>query len=109
MASYNGGRKAPNVSQYLANLNAVPSPHDVATQPDDNFGLDDDLAQFTNAEFLDFDAGADFLDQGMPEFDSNQNQHSRRHSAGNNDAKGMDFGTLLHHGVVSLNALCPLG
>jgi hypothetical protein len=95
MGSYNAARKAPNVSQYLANLNAVPSPHDVATQQDENFGLDDDLAQFTNAEFLDFDAGADFLDQGMPEFDPNQSQHSRRQSSANNDAKGMDFGTSL--------------
>ncbi|KAL2041255.1 hypothetical protein N7G274_006200 [Stereocaulon virgatum] len=93
MGSYNSGRKVPNVSQYLANLNAVPSPHDVATQQDDNFGLDDDLAQFTNAEFLDFDAGADFLDQGMPEFGPNQSHRSRRQSSGNSDAKGMDFGS----------------
>ena len=95
MAGYNSGRKAPNVSQYLANLNAMPSPHDVATQQEENFGLDDDLAQFTNAEFLDFDTRADFLDQGMPEFGPNQGEHARRQSAGNIDAKGMDFGTSL--------------
>lgn len=95
MTGYNSGRKAPNVSQYLANLNAMPSPHDMATKQEENFGLDDDLAQFTNAEFLDFDSGADFLDQGMSEFDPNQSEHARRQSAGPVDAKGMEFGTSL--------------
>ena len=104
MAGYNSGRKAPNVSQYLANLNAIPSAHDVATQQEDNFEITDELAQFTNAEFLDFDAG-DFLDQSMPEFNPNQDEHARRKSGdSNNDAKGIDFGTTFHRTTVRMHA-----
>lgn len=62
MSGYNG-RRAPNFSQYLNELNAVPhfvdqsapqsqlGPHD-----HDLFDGDAELAMFTNAEFLDFDA-----------------------------------------------------
>ncbi|KAK5116679.1 hypothetical protein LTR62_007353 [Meristemomyces frigidus] len=52
MASYNG-RRAPNVSQYLANLNTIPSPQDAAAQ--NAFGTGDDLDFLTNTEFFDFD------------------------------------------------------
>lgn len=87
------GRKAPNVSHYLANLNALPSAHDVATQQQDDF--EDELAQFTNTEFLDFDAG-DFLEQPMPEYDPSLEEKARRENAAANNkigAKGMDFVT----------------
>jgi hypothetical protein len=52
MSSYSG-RRAPNVSQYLANLNTVPSSHDV---PADLSIGDADLDFLTNAEFFDFDS-----------------------------------------------------
>jgi hypothetical protein len=53
MSSYNG-RRAPNVSQYIANLNTVPSSHDV---PGDlTIPSDADLDFLTNAEFFDFDS-----------------------------------------------------
>ena len=52
-----GGRKGPNVSHYLANLNAIPSEHDLATQQSENFDFSSDLAAFTNTEFLEFDQG----------------------------------------------------
>ncbi|KAK3673864.1 hypothetical protein LTR78_006419 [Recurvomyces mirabilis] len=52
MASYNG-RRAPNVSQYLANLNTIPGPQDVAAQS--AFPTGDDLDFLTNTEFFDFD------------------------------------------------------
>jgi hypothetical protein len=52
-ASFNG-RRAPNVSQYIANLNTIPSVADTAAQQD--FGnFEDDLALFTNTQFFDFD------------------------------------------------------
>ncbi|TKA83481.1 hypothetical protein B0A55_00549 [Friedmanniomyces simplex] len=52
------GRRAPNVSAYLANLNAIPSAQDIAGQAD--FPLADDGLDFlTNAEFFDFDGGFD--------------------------------------------------
>lgn len=56
MASYNGQR-GPNVSEFIANLNAIPSAQDLASQQDFNF--DDDLAMFTNTTFFDFDLGQD--------------------------------------------------
>ncbi|WPG98717.1 regulatory protein cys-3/bZIP transcription factor (MetR) [Acrodontium crateriforme] len=53
MSNYTNGRRAPNVSQYLANLNTVPSAQDIAAQ---DFALPDDGLDFlTNAEFFDFD------------------------------------------------------
>lgn len=48
MANF-AGRRAPNVSQYLANLNVIPSEHD--QQQDDGYNIDDDLALFTNTDF----------------------------------------------------------
>ncbi|KAL8733070.1 MAG: hypothetical protein Q9181_003708 [Wetmoreana brouardii] len=56
MAGFSG-RKGPNVSHYLANLNAIPSEHDIATQQAENFDFGNDLAAFTNTEFLEFDQG----------------------------------------------------
>lgn len=86
------GRKAPNVSQYLANLNALPSAHDVATQQQEDFNIDDDLAQFTNTSFLDFDG--DFLEQPMPEYDTSLEEKARSENTAANGkigGKGLDF------------------
>jgi len=56
MSGYNGRRGHPaNVSQLLQDLNRIPDP---APQPDDNLpSLDDELAMFTNTNFIDWDAG----------------------------------------------------
>ncbi len=56
MSAFNG-RRVSNVSQYVANLNAIPSAHDAALQQQEGFSLEDDLAMFTNTEFFDFDLG----------------------------------------------------
>jgi hypothetical protein len=53
------GRRGPNVSEYIANLNAVPSAQDLQSSNADNFNLDEDLAMFTNTQFFDFDLGQD--------------------------------------------------
>ncbi|PGH02113.1 hypothetical protein GX51_04816 [Blastomyces parvus] len=61
MSSYNG-RRAPNFSQYLNDLNTIPSPYDLAQQEQEQqslFDVDAELALFTNAEFLDFDPVGD--------------------------------------------------
>lgn len=76
MAAFNG-RRAPNVSQYVANLNAIPSAHDVALQQQEGFSLDDDLAMFTNTEFFDFDLGDTAVAAPVPP------QHD--------EARGLDF------------------
>ncbi|GAB7355018.1 hypothetical protein MBLNU459_g5622t1 [Dothideomycetes sp. NU459] len=54
MANNYNGRRAPNVSQYIANLNTIPSAADLAA-PQDFGNFDDDLAMFTNTQFFDFD------------------------------------------------------
>ncbi|KAF8847885.1 hypothetical protein BDZ45DRAFT_307062 [Acephala macrosclerotiorum] len=51
------GRTGPNVSEYIANLNAIPSASDLPTE--DDFNLDADLAMFTNTQFFDYDLGTD--------------------------------------------------
>lgn len=95
MAGIDGykGRKGPNVSHYLANLNTLPSAHDVAAQQQEDFNIADELAQFTNTEFLDFDAG-DFLEPSMSDYDPSLEEKARRENcAANNtiDGKGLDF------------------
>jgi len=79
MAGYQG-RKGPNISNYLANLNTIPSAHDVV---DEDFNIDAELAQFTNIEFLDFDTG-NFLDQSVPEYNAEGKKNA-------DDAEGIDF------------------
>jgi hypothetical protein len=55
--AYNG-RRGPNVSEYIANLNAIPTAQDLqAANSELNF--EDDLAMFTNTQFFDFDMGQD--------------------------------------------------
>jgi len=54
MAAYTG-RRAPNVSQYIANLNTIPSAHELASS-DLSLAGADDLDFLTNAEFFDFDS-----------------------------------------------------
>ena len=87
MSGYNT-RKTPNVSQYIANLNTIPSAHDLATQQE-GYQLDDDLAIFTNAEFFDFDLGEN-IDQT---YDPARGGRTRRGSAGANAGavKGLNF------------------
>jgi len=46
------------VSEYIANLNAIPTAQDIqAANSELNF--EDDLAMFTNTQFFDFDMGQD--------------------------------------------------
>lgn len=74
MSGYNG-RRAPNFSQYLDSLNAIPSPYDQAVQQQqqqDSFNIDAELALFTNTEFFDFDKLGDL---NLPTaFDSDDSQ-----------------------------------
>lgn len=55
--AYNG-RRGPNVSEYIANLNAIPSASDIQAA-DSGLSFEDDLAMFTNTQFFDFDMGQD--------------------------------------------------
>lgn len=82
-------RKAPNVSQYIANLNTLPSAHDLATQQQDGYPLDDDLAIFTNAEFFDFDIGEN-IDQSAVGYDATQEDQAGTVGK-NTEGKGLTF------------------
>lgn len=64
MASFNG-RRAPNLTQYLEDLNAIPSAYDQAVQQrqqENLFDLDEQLALFTNTEFTSEFTNTDFFD-----------------------------------------------
>ncbi|OJJ44793.1 hypothetical protein ASPZODRAFT_134929 [Penicilliopsis zonata CBS 506.65] len=55
MSLYNG-RRAPNFSQYLDDLNSLPSAYDqTVRQQQESYDVDNELALFTNTEFFDFD------------------------------------------------------
>lgn len=92
MAGFNGGRRAPNVSQYIANLNTIHSPQDM--QPDDEaFRLEDDLAVFTNAEFYSFDMEGDpGIEQVPVNYDPAHEERARRANAsGAKNTHKMEF------------------
>lgn len=77
MSSFDNQR-APNVSEFIANLNAIPSAQDLAAQQDFNF--DDDLAMFTNTTFFDFDLGqsADLQPQADLRFNEDAVQYGQQ-------------------------------
>lgn len=79
------------MSEFIANLNAIPSAQDMASQNQDNFNLDEDLAMFTNTQFFDFDLGQD-ADLQPTNFDFNgQQRRGAPNAASNSAVKGMDF------------------
>ncbi|KXG52264.1 Basic leucine zipper [Penicillium griseofulvum] len=91
MANYNG-RRMPNFSQYLDDLNAIPSPYDQAQQQQQQQTTfnDEDLALFTNTEFFEFDKFTDF---GLPSFSPEDKTHEALsdQSTHNDDLKFLDF------------------
>lgn len=76
------GRRGVNVSQFIANLNTIPSAHEMATQNQEGFNIDEDLALFTNTEFFDFDMGEipDITSQSL-DYDPAQEERARRQHA----------------------------
>ncbi|KAH7030449.1 hypothetical protein B0J12DRAFT_316632 [Macrophomina phaseolina] len=83
MSGY-ASRRAPNVSQYIQDLNTVPTPQELQ-QPQDNFGLDDDLSLFTNTEFFDFDLGTSLPEASqapsLDNFDPHAEERAQRRNA----------------------------
>ncbi|KAH6663358.1 hypothetical protein B0J14DRAFT_276680 [Halenospora varia] len=84
--AYNG-RRGPNVSEYIANLNAIPTAQDLQNAQD-NFNLDDELAMFTNTQFFDFDLGQD-VDLQAPSFGAEGQGQSASTEGG--EIKPLDF------------------
>lgn len=85
MSDYNS-RRFPNFSQYLDDLNTIPSPYDQAVQQQqqDSFNIDAELSLFTNAEFFDFD---NFGDLNLPTFDSVEDGSSTKEPNNNEGQK----------------------
>jgi hypothetical protein len=63
MSTYSGGRRGPNVSQYLRDLNSL-NPQEPAS--DEPFSMGEDLSRFTNTEFFDYDSGQNLDFQAHP-------------------------------------------
>lgn len=79
MSNFINGRRGPNVSQYLANLNTIPSAQENAAQ-EFNF-TDESLDLFTNTEFFDFEhANIPGFEQGVG-FSPSQQQGQRPQGA----------------------------
>jgi len=85
--AYNGQR-GPNVSEFIANLNAIPSAQDLASQNQESFNIDDDLAMFTNTQFFDFDLGQD---ADLQPTNFGYEGQGRGPVASPNETKGLDF------------------
>ncbi|KAF4982306.1 hypothetical protein FDECE_17539, partial [Fusarium decemcellulare] len=63
MSNYNG-RRGPNVSQYLRDLNAINRQE--PSSNDEPFNMEEDLALFTNTQFFDFETGQNTDYQAHP-------------------------------------------
>ncbi|CAK38542.1 uncharacterized protein An04g00850, partial [Aspergillus niger] len=98
MSGFNG-RRAPNFSQYLDDLNAIPSPYDQALQQQhqDSYNLEDELSLFTNTEFFDFDK---FGDLNLPNFDSLEDNTVKKETA-QDASSDMDFLNILGASTVA--------
>ncbi|GFF92742.1 regulatory protein cys-3 [Aspergillus udagawae] len=116
MSGYNG-RRAPNFSQYIDDLNAIPSPYDQALQQQqrqDTFNLDAELSLFTNTEFFDFDKLGDL---NLPTFDAinednakTTEQQNGGHTTHNPDMEFLDllgdgFGNMPDFPAANLNSI----
>lgn len=71
MANF-AGRRAPNVSQYIAELNVVRPERDDALAADDGYDFETNLNLFTNAEFLDYPVDDIALDQSVLDYTASQ-------------------------------------
>ncbi|KAL4963259.1 putative bZIP transcription factor (MetR) [Aspergillus stella-maris] len=100
MAEYNG-RRAPNFSQYLDDLNAIPSPYDVAVQQQqqqEGFNFDSDLSLFTNTEFFDFDLN-------LPPFEPIEENNQKGNNV--NQKSDMEFLDMLGDGFGNNDYVAP--
>lgn len=76
------------MSEYIAQLNSIPSVQDIESS--NNLNFDDDLAMFTNTQFFDFDLGQD-ADLQPGNFDVRGGQTVAPDSV---DMKALDFNHL---------------
>lgn len=81
MTNYQG-RRAPNVSQFIADLNTIPTDLDMpAPNREAGMGMSDDFSLFTNAELYDFDLGDLSEFNPAADYDPAQEERARRLNA----------------------------
>ncbi|KAL5340032.1 hypothetical protein BJX70DRAFT_362534 [Aspergillus crustosus] len=114
MAEFNG-RRAPNFSQYLEDLNAIPSPYEMVMQQQqqqqqESFNLDNELSLFTNTEFFDFDT---LNDLNIPSFERSEETKNKvnrsHHNHGHNQNPDMEFLDMLGDGFRPVNEFAGHG
>jgi hypothetical protein len=102
------GRRGPNVSEYIANLNAIPTAQDLQSS-EDNFNMEDSLAMFTNTQFFDFDLGhnADLEPTNFPIDKAFGGEGAETVAPGSVDMKPVDYmnGT---HLLLHLSSVCSI-
>ncbi|KAL2833294.1 hypothetical protein BDW59DRAFT_77844 [Aspergillus cavernicola] len=109
MAEFNG-RRAPNFSQYLEDLNAIPSPYDVAIQQQQQqqqggFNLDSELSLFTNTEFFDFDRLGDLNIPSFEPVEDNKHKVNQNPDMEFLDMLGDGFGNVDDFTAPNLNSM----
>lgn len=65
MSNYNG-RRGPNVSHFLRDLNAIPTHQEPVEDKFSNNNMEDELALFTNTQFFDLETGQNTDYQAQP-------------------------------------------
>jgi len=91
------GRRGPNFSQYLNDLNTIPSPYDQDMQKQEQQDLfDAELALFTNAEFLEFDTVGDLSGNVSANFDTLEEGLSRSDSSVLSGGQGVKYMDMLN-------------
>ena len=98
MANF-AGRRAPNVSQYIAELNVVRPERDDALAADDAYDFETNLNLFTNAEFLDYPVDDIALDHSVLDYTSSQDEQATRASFVPKEEYS--------HGLDFANSMCP--
>lgn len=83
------GRTGPNVSEYIANLNAIP-PTAAEITNDEEVNFDAELAMFTNTQFFDYDLGQD-TDLQSTNFGVDGQQDGQAVAPDSVDMKSLDF------------------
>ncbi|KAL3479999.1 hypothetical protein BJX99DRAFT_45526 [Aspergillus californicus] len=106
MADFNG-RRVPNFSQYLDDLNAIPSPYDVAMQQQqqqETYNLDSELSLFTNTEFFDFDKLGDLNIPSFDQVEENKPNVNQNHDMEFLDMLGDGFSNVHDFAAPNLNS-----
>jgi hypothetical protein len=100
--TYNG-RRGPNVSQYVANLNSISPVQDHLSEP---VNIEEDLALFTNSEFIDWDLTGNF--DLNPPLDLNLDAEPQQRRGMNASGPVAPAAPAMHHHASNKNTNKPM-